>query len=65
MSVQTLKDNVSLSEVTLYGISGNEVYRATISDAEYTFQSPIVAGAYILAVSLDNCTEKEFKIMVK
>ena len=65
LSVQALKDNVSLSEVTLYGISGNEVYRATISDAEYTFQSPIVAGAYILAVSLDDCTEKEFKIIVK
>ena len=65
LSVQTLKDNVPLTEVALYGISGNEVYRATVSDTEYTFQSPMVAGAYILAVSLDDCTEKEFKIMVK
>lgn len=58
-------DNMSLSELALYGITGNMVYQQSASGSEFTFNVPATAGLYILAVKLDNNTSKEFKILVK
>lgn len=65
LSVQTLNENVSLSGVALYSVSGNECYRTLVSGSQYTFRSPMEAGVYVLTVYLDDLTEQEFKILIK
>ncbi len=58
-------DNVFLSELILYSITGNEVYRNSVSGNDYSFTTPTTAGLYLLSVKLDNGLSKEFKIIVK
>ncbi len=65
LSITTVTDKLSLSEVALYSITGKEVYRTTISGNEYSFNVPTTVGLYILNVKLTNNTSKEFKIQIK
>ncbi len=65
LSVTSVADGSSLSEVALYGIAGNEVYRKSISGNEYMFQVPASSGMYLLKVSLKDKTSRTFKILVK
>lgn len=65
LSIKSLADNVSLSEVAVYSIAGNEVYRKSISGNEFKFQVSTATGMYIVCVRLNNNTKKEFKILVK
>jgi hypothetical protein len=65
LSVKTAADNVSISEVALYGIAGNTVYRKSVSGNEVTFNAPAIAGIYLLAVRLTDGTSETFNILVK
>lgn len=58
-------DNASLSEVALYGITGNMVFHKSVSGDMFSFNVPAPAGLYVLVVKLDNNTSKQFKILVK
>jgi hypothetical protein len=65
LSVTSVASESPLSEVTIYGITGNEVCRKSVSSHEYTFNAPVVAGMYLLTVRLADNTSKGFKILVK
>lgn len=61
----TVADNISLSEVRLYGITGNTLYQQTVSGNTYSFNVPASTGLYVLSVKLNNNISKEFKVLVK
>lgn len=66
LSIRTVASEVSLSEVAVYNLTGNEISHQFISGSEYQLQPAIVPGMYILKVCLNNNnTSKEFKILVK
>jgi hypothetical protein len=65
LSVKTVSTNVLLSEVAVYSLTGNKVYRKSISANEISFNAPSVAGMYLLTVRLADNTSKGFKILVK
>lgn len=61
----SVSDDASLSEVSLFGIAGNEINRKAVEGSEYTFNVPVTPGLYVLVAKLDNKLAKEFKILVK
>lgn len=65
LSIRTVASEVSLSEVAVYNLTGNEISHQFISGSEYQLQPVTVPGMYILKVCLNNNTSKEFKILVK
>ncbi len=65
LSVKSHTNGSTLSEIILYSIAGNEVYRKSISGDEYVFQAPTIPGLYIMTVNLNNNTSTAFKILVK
>ncbi len=65
LSINSLTNEFTLSEVILYNIAGREIYRKSISGNEYTFQAPTTSGLYVMTVNLNNNTSKAFKILVK
>lgn len=65
LSVKTVANVVSLSEVTIYSLTGNEVYHKSVSGNAFELQAPTVSGMYILNVRLDNNISKGFKIFVE
>lgn len=65
LTIASLSDKLSLSEIALYNIAGRKVYHKSVSDSEYTLQAPIASGAYVLRISLNDNTSKAFKILVK
>ncbi|OJV31946.1 MAG: hypothetical protein BGO29_00450 [Bacteroidales bacterium 36-12] len=65
LSVKTVANIASLSEVTIYSLTGNEVYHKSVSGNALELQAPTVSGMYILNVRLDNNISKGFKIFVE
>lgn len=65
LSIETVTEGISLSEVALYSLTGNEVYRKSVSGGKITTYLPVTSGMYILNVRLNNNTSKEFKIIIK
>lgn len=64
ISVKAYSTNVLLSEVTVYSLTGNNVYRKSISGNEFSFNAPAIAGIYLLTVRLADNTTKGFKIII-
>lgn len=65
LCVKAVAADVLLSEVAVYSLTGNEVYRKSISGNENSFNAPAVAGIYMLTVRMTDNTSKGYKIVVK
>jgi lysophospholipase L1-like esterase len=65
LSVESLAEGSPLSEITVYNVAGNEVYRPSVSGNKHTFQAPSASGIYLLRVSLADKTSRTFKVIVK
>lgn len=65
LSVMSVVGESPLSEVAVYAISGNEVHSKSISGNKYTFQAPTASGIYLVCVTFEDKTSREFKFIVK
>lgn len=65
ISVMSAVEENPLSEVTVYSIAGNEVYRKSISEQESIIEAPGTSGIYLFSVSLKDKTTRVFKVLVK
>lgn len=65
LSVMSAANELPISNIVVYSITGNEVYRKSISSYKYTFQASVTSGMYLLSVSLKDKTTKTFKFLVK
>lgn len=61
----SVKNNIPLSEVVLYDITGSVIFSEKTSGDALALHAPAVAGLYVLAVKQDDHRSKEFKILVK
>lgn len=64
LSVAAGADHV-LSEAVFYSLTGKEMNRISIQGRTSELQVPAMSGVYVLRVSLDDDTMKDFKILIK
>jgi hypothetical protein len=58
-------DEDTLTDITLYSITGSVVDRQPASGNSINLKAPAVAGVYVLKVRMSDRTAKEFKNIVK
>ena len=64
LSIAAGADQV-LSEAVFYSLTGKEMSRTSIQNSISELQVPAMPGMYILRVSLEDNTAKDFKVLVK
>ncbi len=64
LSIASGADQV-LSEAVFYSLTGKEMSRTSIQNSISELQVPAMPGMYILRVSLEDNTAKDFKVLVK
>ena len=65
LSLTSVENESPMSEVSVYSIAGNEVFSKSISSNKYTFHAPATSGVYIVSVTLEDKSSRDFKFLVK
>lgn len=65
LSLTSIENESPMSEVSVYSIAGNEVFSKSISSNKYTFHAPATSGVYIVSVTLEDKSSRDFKFLVK